>query len=290
MKVSGFTFIRNALIYDYPVVESIQSILPLCDEVIVAVGKSTDDTYELIKSIPSPKIKIVKTEWDESLREGGRVLALETDKAFHEILPESDWAIYIQGDEIMHEEDYETIRIAMQDNLNNREVEGLLLNYIHFYGSYDYVGESYRWYRKEIRVIRNRRDIFSYKDAQGFRRFPNNKLQVKQVDARVYHYGWVKDPRKMQLKQEDFHRFWKDDQWIKENIATAHEFDYSAVDSLIRFEGTHPSVMSKRIAEKNWRFDHDLTKNHYAFKELIKRFVERISGYRIGEYKNYKLI
>ena len=35
MKVVGFTFIRNALTYDYPVLESIQSLLPLCDEMVV---------------------------------------------------------------------------------------------------------------------------------------------------------------------------------------------------------------------------------------------------------------
>ena len=61
MKVSGFTFIRNAIIYDYPVVESIKSILPLCDEFIVAVGNSEDQTRLLIESISDSKIKIIDT-------------------------------------------------------------------------------------------------------------------------------------------------------------------------------------------------------------------------------------
>ena len=85
MKISGFTFVKNALIYDYPIVEAILSILPICDDFVVAVGKSDDNTLELIKYIHPEKIRIVETEWDESMREGGQVLADETDKAFAEM-------------------------------------------------------------------------------------------------------------------------------------------------------------------------------------------------------------
>ena len=58
MKVAGFTIIRNAIKFDYPVVEAITSILPICDEFVVAVGNSDDETLQLIKQIDSPKIKI----------------------------------------------------------------------------------------------------------------------------------------------------------------------------------------------------------------------------------------
>src|SRR5687768_16681264 len=109
MKVSGFTFVRNAIKYDYPIVEAIRSILPLCNEIVVAVGKSEDDTLHLIQSIGSDKIKIIQTVWDDSLREGGRVLALETDKAFKAISPDSDWAFYIQGDEVLHEKYHDNV-------------------------------------------------------------------------------------------------------------------------------------------------------------------------------------
>jgi hypothetical protein len=59
MKVSGFTFVKNAVKYGYPVVESIKSILPIVDEFIVCLGDSEDNTTELIKGINSPKIKII---------------------------------------------------------------------------------------------------------------------------------------------------------------------------------------------------------------------------------------
>ena len=220
MKVSGFTFIRNAIKYDYPILEAIRSILPLCDEVIVAVGNSEDDTLQLIQSI-DPKVKIIETVWDDSVREGGRTLALETDKAYAAISKDSDWAFYIQGDEVLHEQYYPAIKASMLKYKDKPSIDGLLFNYLHFYGSYDYVGSSISWYPDEIRIIRVRKDIFSYRDAQGFRKQPNEKLNVKRIDAWMYHYGWVKPPEKMQLKQKSFHKIWHDDQWINERISSS---------------------------------------------------------------------
>jgi len=290
MFVSGFTIAKNAIKYDYPIVEAINSILPICDEFVVAVGKSDDDTLNLIKSINSPKIRIIETIWDDSLRKGGRVLAVETNKAFSAISENSDWGFYIQADEIVHEKYLDSIYNSMKSNLNNKNVDGLLFDYKHFYGSYDYIGESYRWYRKEIRIIRNNKNIYSYLDAQGFRKNDNQKLSVKAANAEIYHYGWVKHPKHQQLKQEEFNKLWHDDEWIKQNIKITDEFDYSEVDSLDVFKETHPSVMIERINKSNWKFEYDISKKNYSTKEKIKRFIEKVSGQRIGEYKNYILI
>jgi hypothetical protein len=104
MKIAGFSFIRNAVKYDYPIVEAILSILPLCDEFVIAVSKSEDNTLKLIRSIGSPKIRIIETVWDDSLRKGGAVLAQETDKALQAVSDDVDWAFYIQRDECLHEQ------------------------------------------------------------------------------------------------------------------------------------------------------------------------------------------
>jgi len=290
MKVSGFSFVRNAIQYDYPIVEAILSILPLCDEVVVAIGKSDDDTLGLVKSIPSEKIRIIETVWDDDLREGGRVLAVETDKAFQAISKDSDWAFYIQGDEVLHEKYIVNVRENMLRYKDDPSVEGLLFDYLHFYGSYDYVGESLRWYRREIRVIKNNRNIFSYRDAQGFRKKPNEKLKVVHINASIHHYGWVKDPIAMQGKQLTFNKYWHDDQWIEMHVVKAEEFDYSSIDALRKFKNSHPAVMTKRIGSLNWQFTHDLSKNNFKLKEKLKRFIERCTGWRWGEYRNYKII
>ena len=289
MKVSGFSFVRNALKFDYPIKEAITSILPLCDEFVLAVGNSEDETIELIESIPSDKIKIIHTTWDETLREGGRVLAEETNKAFDAIAHNSDWAFYIQGDEVVHEKYLPVIETAMREWKAYPEVEGLLFKYLHFYGSYDYVANSKNWYRNEIRIIRNDKTIRSYKDAQGFRK-SGQKLKVKPIDAYIYHYGWVKPPSKQQAKQEQFNKLWHDDKWVEKNIPDVEEFDYSKIDSLDKFKDSHPEVMHRRIAEKNWDFTFDTSKNRPDIKNRIARWVEQKTNWRIGEYKNYKII
>jgi glycosyltransferase involved in cell wall biosynthesis len=289
MKVSGFTFIRNAIKYDYPILEAIRSILPLCDEVIVAVGNSEDDTLQLIQSI-DPKVKIIETVWDDSVREGGRTLALETDKAYAAISKDSDWAFYIQGDEVLHEQYYPAIKASMLKYKDKPSIDGLLFNYLHFYGSYDYVGSSISWYPDEIRIIRVRKDIFSYRDAQGFRKQPNEKLNVKRIDAWMYHYGWVKPPEKMQLKQKSFHKMWHDDQWINEHVEQVDEFDYfKNIDALKLFDGSHPTVMLPRIEQKNWSFNYDISFNREKKKDKLKRMIKRFFGWDI-RYKNFRIV
>ncbi len=289
MFVSGFTIVRNAIRFDYPIVEAIKSILPLCDEVVVAVGKSEDETLQLIKSINDSKIKIIETIWDDSLREGGKVLAAETNKAYDAISEKADWCFYIQGDEVMHEKYLPTIKSEMEKWKDDTRVEGLLFKYTHFYGSYDFVGDSRKWYREEIRIVRKNKEIRSYKDAQGFRKSDNSKLVVQPINAFVYHYGWVKPPAAMQAKQESFHKMWHDDKWMKENIPAAKEFDYSQIDSLAKFAGTHPILMQERVQKQNWKFDFDPTKKKWGIKMKFLMWVEINFGWRIGAYKNYRI-
>jgi hypothetical protein len=289
MHVSGFTFIRNAVKFDYPVVEAITSILPICDEFVVMLGNSEDSTRQLLESIGSPKIKIFDSVWDDSLREAGRVLADETNKAIREISSKSDWCFYIQGDEVMHEKFLIPVKEAMEKYVGDKRVEGLLFDYVHFYGSYDYTGDSTQWYRKEVRVIRNDKSIYSYRDAQGFRK-EGRPLFVKEVAASIYHYGWVKPPEKQQEKQKYFNKLWHNDAWMQTHVPDVGKFDYSKIDSLAVFRGTHPEVMKKRIAEKNWQFLFDPTRRKLSMKSRFKLGVEKLTGWRPGEYRNYRVL
>ncbi len=287
MKVAGFTIIRNAEKFDYPVRESILSVLPLVDIFIVSIGQSEDNTEQIIRSIPSDKIKIVHSTWDDNLREGGKVLSVETNKAKSHIPGDIDWCFYIQSDEVIHEQNYDKIYNSMQLCLNESNVEGLLFNYHHFFGNYDYVAVSRKWYRREIRIIRNRSDIVSYKDAQGFRKSDNKKLKVKNTNAFIYHYGWVRHPFAQLEKQKQFHKYWHDDEWLHQNIDEQKIMNYEVNDILEKFSGTHPSVMKERIKNYNWHFDYDKSKIKLPLKEKLLHDFERLTGWRIGEYKNF---
>jgi hypothetical protein len=289
LKVTGFSFIRNGIKLDYPIVEAIQSILPICDDFIVAVGNSDDETLALIQSIEPQKIRIIQTVWDDTLRENGAVLAVETNKAFQEIEKDSDWAFYIQGDEVIHEKYLPIIKAAMLAYKDNFKVDALLFNYQHFYGSYDYLGASNSWYKDEIRVIRNNKSFYSFKDAQGFRKGNNEKLHVISIPAFVNHYGWVKDPRAMQQKQESFHKLWHDDDWLDKNVIKAESFEYEKhVSQLVKFTDSHPKVMEERLQRVNWKFDYDISMSKRSTKDRLKDLILKI-GIN-PNYQNYKLI
>ena len=291
MKVCGFTFIRNAETFDFPIVEAITSVLPVCDHFVVAVGNSGDNTRKIIENIDPGKISIIDTIWDDCLKEGGRVYAVETNKAFAAVPDEYDWCFYIQGDEVVHEKYLPAIREAMRENLNRTEVDGLLFRYKHFYGTYDYVGDSRKWYRNEIRIIRNNKSIRSYRDAQGFRK-NGEKLNVVPVNAEIYHYGWVRHPKSMQQKINSVRQYYDGitEQEAREK-AIAGEFNYSGkYDALARFEGTHPAVMEQRIRRLNWPVEVDLNKTHMKLKYRVLYRIEKLFGVRLFEYRNYKIL
>lgn len=289
MKIAGFTIIKNAVKNDYPIVEAIRSILPVVDEMIVLVGDSQDDTIGLIKAIDDKKIQIHHSVWDQSLRSGGTVLAEETNKAFDLISDAYTWAFYIQGDEVIHEKYHDTIRAACIQYENDKRVEGLLFEYLHFYGSYDYVGDSRKWYSHEVRIIRNDKSIRSFKDAQGFRK-GGQKIKVKAIDAVVYHYGWVKDPSQMMKKQKDVAVFWNDEEGMKNYEGIPDSYDFTEYDSLARFTATHPLVMQKRIARKNWHLELDTSKKKFSLKEKILYRFEKLTGIRLFDFRNYTIL
>ena len=293
MKVCGFTFIRNAEKFDFPVVEAITSVLPVCDHFVVAVGNSEDNTRGIIEKIDPKKIAITDTVWDETLQKGGAVYAVETDKAFDAIAPEYDWCFYIQGDEVLHEKYLPVVQQAMHDHLLRREVEGLLFGYRHFYGTYDYVGNSRKWYRNEIRIIRNDKNIRSYRDAQGFRN-QGRKLNVVGVDAEIYHYGWVRPPGFMQEKINEVKKFYDGTKALEDRIVIHEfpkEFDYQGnYDALAKFEGTHPRVMRRRINRLNWKVEVDLRQIKMKPRYRLLHFIENMFGVRLFEYRNYRIL
>jgi hypothetical protein len=290
MKVSGFSFIKNAVKYQYPIAEALRSILPLCDEVVVAVGNSNDGTRELVAAI-DPKITIIDTVWDDSLREGGRVLAEETNKAFGAVSADADWCIYIQGDEVLHEDGHEEIRKAMQQWKGDERVDGLLLRYRHFYGSFDYIGSASRWYRNEIRIIRNNKNIYSYKDAQSFRKNSDEKLNVKPLHAYMHHYGWVREPEVMLNKQHNMHGFYSKEEGLHKEKTYSGSFDFSnEIDALEKFRGSHPAVMQQWIESHNWKFDYDPSYNKLQLKDRLKNFYEKVTGKRPFDFNNYRII
>jgi glycosyltransferase involved in cell wall biosynthesis len=228
--------------------------------------------------------------WDDSLREGGRVLAQQTDIALSHC--GGDWCIYLQADEVLHEEDRATLLRDIERAHGDERVEALLMRYLHFYGSYDYIGTGRQWYRQEIRAVRNTGAVVSWGDAQGFRRRDGErfeKLRARRTDVRVYHYGWVKHPTVQMEKLRASNRLWHDDEWIAENLPSGEMFDYDSAYELRRYDGTHPAVMRERIeSSRQWAGAFDAARlRRKPLRMRITDWIEARTGWRIGEYRNF---
>lgn len=250
MKVSGFTFIKNGQMLGYPFIESIMSVLPILDEFVIAVGKSEDNTLEMIKSLKNKKIKILETHWNEEMQDRGFVYAQQ--KMIAQYNCSGDWAFYLEGDEIIHEKDLDTIYNNMELHLPNLKVEALYFNYHHFYGE---PGQKFiSGYKTAPRIIRN--TIRSYSpDGLFFVVMDKNKKgrYPFAVDAGcfIYHYGHVRKTSCNQLKDQKVSKYWgEQDKKLFEN--------YGNIDlgELRKFSGTHPAIIQEWLdneAEKDFK-------------------------------------
>lgn len=291
MKISGFSFVRNGIRLYYPVVEAIQSILPICDEFVIACGDSDDGTIERIRSIGSPKLRIMETVWDPRYFVRGAINAQQTNLALERCT--GDWCFYLQADEVVHEQYLPGLVGKMRCYLDDPEVEGFLFDYKHFYADYDHYQEGRNWYRHEIRIIRNGIGIQSWQSAQSFRK-EGRKLRVVRADAEIYHYGWVRPPRQMTEKQIALASIHKDPEWVRKHYpeATA-EYDFGKLKSRARFTGTHPRVMQERIAQMNWMVvpSRSSTQKHDRLSARMLSVLENhFFRTRFGEYRNYVLL
>ena len=311
MLISGFSFVRNATKLYYPVKASIESILPIVDEFVIALGNgdADDHTLEEIQKIHSDKIKIIYTEWDLEKYAGGSEYAHQTDIAKKHC--KGDWLFYLQSDEVIHEKYLSVIKNKCTEVLNNKEVEGLLVDYKHFWGDYSHYIVSHKWYPREIRIIRNDPEIHSWRDAQSFRRIPGFdginyfqkentfKLKVSEVDAIVYHYGWVRPPGLMQKKRLSFETHMQGNEKASSIFKREPEiFNYGDLRKLSLFTETHPEVMKDFINKFNWQDQlypdnkriskHKHDKLKYRFLSYIEQ--KYLGGKQIGGFKNYQLI
>jgi len=241
MKVSGFTIARDVIRFQYPIVASIESILPVCDEFIVNVGDSSDGTLELIRSIKSPKIRIIQNRWDMTKRP--EVLSEQTNLALKECA--GDWAFYLQSDEVIHERDLPKLKRCMEENLEKTEVDALRFKWLHFYGSFYRYRIDAGWYQKQDRIIRNNGTVESYGDAFGFRRKDGRELRRENTGCFLYHYGWVHTHEIMAQRRKNAEAIGFVTLNEKE---TKPQYEYGDLNRFPPYFGSHPAVMKDHIA------------------------------------------
>lgn len=294
-KVSGFTFVRNAVKLDFPLEASIRSILPLCDEVVVNVGRSDDDTLGLVRALGEPKLRIIESEWD--LSRGRSVLADQTDIALRAC--RFPWGVYIQADEVLHEGGIEALRRAIAAADPDPAVEGLVLRYVHLYGGLDTEMTGRQAYRREVRVVRlsPAAGLHSYLDAQGFRiGSDDRRVRCRLVDAEIFHYGWARPAEAIRQKWRTMDTFW----WNEAERAAGREGHADRggpllpwVPGLRPLGRPHPAAVARWVEAR--RRESEGLVGPPAWTGRLRRHalldrVERLTGVRLFEFRNYTLI
>jgi hypothetical protein len=286
--LSGFTIVRNAVKLDFPIVPAIRSVLAVCDEVVVNVGRSEDETRDLVTSVDDPRVRIVDSEWDFTKK--NEMLSHETMRAMAAC--RGNWGIYIQADEVLHEDGAQLLREKTREWDGDASVEGLLVRYLHFYGGFDTVATNRRWYRREVRCIRLGRDIRPYQGAQGFRVGPEyRKIRARATEAEMFHYGWARPARAIREKLEISKTIYP---WSRERSAREQERGHLEWLPLLKpFTGTHPRVALDWVRERMVDPDRKIGPRHFRLEHLrfyLSDWIERITGQRIFEFRNYQLV
>jgi glycosyltransferase involved in cell wall biosynthesis len=283
MKVSGFTFLRNAVINGYPFEESIRSILPIVDEFICVVGESQDETRARVAAIGGKKIRMVDSQWNESMQDRGFVYGQQ--KMIAQYNCSGDWAFYLEGDEVLHEAEVDQIRQTMQDNLSDLEVEALYFDFLHFYGTPEQVGIG--GYRRAPRIIRNTiRTIapdglfWVVMDRNKKGRYP----KAKHAGGNIYHYGHCRSVSKMSEKLRQVGKYW----------GSSHkEFQgYGSIDvaELRSFRGSHPELMEdwiESVAERTFIQDPNYRLSRRDRRNRLRFWLEEKLGIEISK-KHYR--
>jgi hypothetical protein len=286
VKVSGFTIVRNAVKLDFPVEASIRSILPVCDEVVVNVGRSEDETLDLVRSITDSRIRILQTDWDLTRR--NTVLGFETLRAMRACA--HPWGIYIQADEVLHERGTAELAEAIRRYDGDSRVEGLLVRYLHFYGGFDTIATHRRWYRREVRAVRldPALDIRPYQGAQGFRvGSDHRKIRARLTDAEMFHYGWARPAKALKEKRELGKTMypWRD--------ADEHRPLLAWVPGIRPFTGTHPAAAAAWIEARRSDPERVIAPRRFRWRFVryyISEAIERLTGVRVFEFRNYKIV
>lgn len=283
MRISGVSLVKDAVRLDFPLLESLRSILPLCDELIVNVGPSSDGTRALVEQLADPRVRIIDGEW--AAGQGGRVLAVETQRALDAAT--GDWAIYIQADEVLHEDGLMPLREALASADSDRNVEGVLVDFVHFYGNTDKIGQGRAWYRREVRAVRLGAGVRSHADAQGFRVGPESrKIRVRRARASWYHYGWARPMPVLRWKREADNLLHYAGR--QQRRALGRQLPWEV--GLTPFTGRHPALMAGWIAARRAAMTDEFAPrpwNRRRLALLASLGIERLTGWRPFEYRNY---
>jgi hypothetical protein len=191
---------------------------------------------------------------------------------------------------VLHERGAEELAAAIQRADGDPEVEGLLVGYLHFYGGFDTIATHRRWYRREVRAVRldPALDIRPYQGAQGFRVGPEHRrIRARLTGAEMFHYGWARPASALREKRELGRTMYP---WRNADASLPL---LAWIPGIRPFRGTHPAVARDWTAARHHDPDRAIAPRRFRLRHLryyISGAIERLTGIRLFEFRNYRIV
>lgn len=254
-KLSAYSYVKNAQRFDYPLIESLLSVITVCDEVVVGYAVDSDDqTLALLEELARghAQLRLFPSRVWEEQRLGGETIRLAAEEAMAQC--SGDWLWHVQADEVYTRADAAEVR-KLVDMYDNQPVHAFRFGVLHFYGAYDVLlspqAQEVGWYQHTIRLAR----------AGHGRHFGDAwTLSLPETDAvvtvpvRIFHYGHVRELEAMRIKSNYMERLYHalpDDFSVA--AAGAFRYDRVPVAYHLPYLEAHPESMQLRIAQTRLR-------------------------------------
>lgn len=244
-SIGGLLVTHNCLEYDYCFEAALDSLFPLCDEVVVSDSGSTDGTLERLYEIAEKqtKLRIVQYPWNPPVGAGhGWFIEWLNHSRKHLT---TKYQMSLDADEVLHEDSYAEIFDAARIGVP------LYMTRLNFWKDHRRIAPPGKivghW------VLRfGRADLPTISDA------PEGPAPIAEgaisSNCQIFHYGFIRRKEAFFAKSKVMQKAWFNDydkrlvRAEQENISW-HDLTLPESD-LLPFSGTHPA------AARTWLNDH----------------------------------
>ena len=275
MSVALLYRASNLIAMDYPFEASLASGLAFADEACIVAGRSQDGTDDLLYGLQAQygasrvKIKHEAIVFDQGWQERWWRSASDMTGA--------DWLMYIDADEVLHENDAGVIA----ELLKYEQIKAINFPVTHFYGSDNwFVTPSAKWLTRNTRIGRRSSGYemrnMTNPDGSGcachmvIRPNGNGSVEnahtydgpgVYRTSIVLLHYGWVRNAQALAVSQAK-HRAWyhNDANLFDGHIPDVSPWDFRMRDmytagKIALWNGEHPACMTDWIARHEPAWD-----------------------------------
>ena len=99
-------------------------------------------------------------------------------------------------------------------------------------------------------------------------------MKAVDINAEIYHYGWVRPPQNLLDKRINFEKLYHSDEKVNEIVDKISNYD--DLGHLKKFEGSHPKVMGEVIKKSDWNFNPKLEKQNPEVLRKLGVFLEPV--------------